>query len=95
MTRRKGYKHKSRHKLTKHIRSKGKISIRKYFQTFKEGDKVVLKAEPAVQKAMYMPRFHGRVATVKAKRGACYELELMDGNKQKLLIVHPVHLKRS
>lgn len=95
MTRRCGYRHKSRHKLSKPLRAKGKISIRNYFQEFKEGESVILKAEPAVQKAMYMPRFHGRVGKVKAKRGACYEVMVMDGNKAKLMIIHPVHLKRA
>jgi ribosomal protein L21E len=44
---------KTRHKLSKTQRTKGKISLTKYFQKFKQGDKVVLKAEPAVQKGMY------------------------------------------
>ena len=88
-----GSRRKTRHKLSKPLRTKGKLSIRNYFQTFKQGDKVVLKAEPAVQTAMYLPRFHGKIGTVKSKRGACYEVSLKDGNKQKLLIIHPVHLK--
>jgi len=89
-----GSRRKTRHKLSKPFRSRGKISIRSYLQEFKEGDRVALKAEPAVQQGLYHGRFHGRSCVVMRKRGACYEVRLVDGNKEKMLIVHPVHLKR-
>lgn len=85
---------KTRHKLRKEASEKGKISIRRYFQKFEAGDKVLLKAEPAVHKGMYFPRFHGKIAVVKGKTGSCYEVIVKDGNKNKVLIVHPVHLKK-
>lgn len=89
-----GFRRKTRSKLKKHVRDKGKIVIKSYFQEFKLGDKVLLKAEPAVQKAMYFPRFHAKTGTVQGKRGKCYEVSIMDGHKKKLVIVHPVHLRR-
>jgi len=89
-----GFRRKTRSKLSKNYKDKGKISIRKYFQTFVQGDKVILKAEPAYQKGMYYPRFHGRVGLILKKRGEAYEILIKDGNKEKMLIVHPVHLKR-
>ncbi len=85
---------KTRHSMKKNVRNKGKISISSYFQEFKEGDKVTLKAEPAFQKGMYFRRFHGRKGVVKKKTGKCYEVMLKDKGKQKMLIVHPVHLKK-
>ena len=88
-----GFRRKTRSKLRKKVREKGKISISKYLQSFKVGEKVCLKAEPAVQKGMYFPRFHGKVGTVKSKRGKCYEVFIKDGKKEKMLIIHPVHLK--
>ncbi len=88
------YRRKTRHKMHKPLREKGKISIRRYLQTFKQGDKVVLKAEPAIQTGLYMVRrYHGMVGTVEAKRGACYEVSIFDRNKEKTMLVHPVHLK--
>jgi len=90
-----GFRRKTRHKLSKHYKEKGKLSLRKYFQSFKEGDRVVLKADPAYQKGMYYPRFHGKSGLVFKKKGECYEVLIKDGKKDKLLIVHPVHLKRS
>ncbi len=85
---------KTRHKLSKPRSEKGKLSLRKYFQEFKEGDRVTLLAEPAVQKGMYYPRFHNCVGTVKKRRGFCYELTIKDMNKEKTVIVHPVHLRK-
>ena len=79
--------------LKKNVKDRGKISINKYLQSFKEGDLVILKAEPAVQKGMYFPRFHGKAGIIKGKKGRCYEVKIKDG-KEKVLIVHPVHLKR-
>ncbi|MDP7323777.1 MAG: 50S ribosomal protein L21e [Candidatus Woesearchaeota archaeon] len=90
-----GFRRQTRYKLQKHFRKRGKISIPKYLQIFKLGDRVVLHAEPAVQKGMYHPRFHGKVAVVKSKRGTNYEVELKDGGKLKTLIVHPVHLEKN
>ena len=88
-----GFRRKTRSKLSKHKSEKGKISIRKFFHEYKEGDKVYLKAEPAYQKGMYYPRFHGKAGTVETKRGDCYEVLINDKNKEKLLIIHPIHLK--
>ena len=89
-----GFRRKTRHKLQKGIREKGKISIQKYFQEFKEGEKVHLKAEPSVHKGMYFPRFHGKSGIIKGKQGNCYYVEIKDQNKTKRLLIHPIHLKR-
>ena len=89
-----GLRRKSRHKLRKNIRKKGKISLRNYFQALKPGDRVKLCAESGVQGAMYHLRFHGKSGVVSGKRGECYEIKIKNGNKQKNLIVHPIHLKK-
>ncbi|MBN2458319.1 50S ribosomal protein L21e [Candidatus Woesearchaeota archaeon] len=89
-----GFRRKTRFKLQKPLRQKGKISITNYIATFAEGEKVVLNAEPSVTKGMYFPRFHGKAGIVKAKRGTCYEIEIRDGSVIKTMIVHPVHLKK-
>lgn len=94
VTRNGGFRRKTRHKLQKSVREKGKISQRRFFQTLEKGDKVRLLAEPAYQKGMYFPRFHGKVGQVKSAKGTCYNVEIQDGGKSKLLIVHPVHLRK-
>ena len=86
---------KTRQKMTKNPRKRGKFSLRKYLQEFKVGDKVILKLEPAVQKGMYFPRFHGLQGTIAAKKGRCYEVGIKDIKKEKIVIVHPIHLKRA
>ena len=85
---------KTRHKFQKKKKDRGKISLRRYLQVLKEGDRVTLLAEPAVHKGLYFPRFHGKVGTVHRRVGTCYEVFVKDFNKEKLLIVHPVHLRR-
>ena len=94
-TRRGGFRRKTRSKLRKQVKTRGKISIRKYFQGFKAGERVVLAAEPAVQKGMYFPRFHGRSGIILKKQGNCYAVSFKDGNKEKVVITHPVHLKKT
>ena len=89
-----GARRKTRHKLAKNVRERGKISLVKYFQEFKTGDKVCLVAEPSIQNGMYYPRFHGKAGTVTGKRGKCYEVAIKDVKMDKTVVVHPVHLKR-
>ena len=90
-----GLRRKTRYKFKKERRRKGKISVTRYLQTFNVGDKVNLIVEPAVQKGMYHPRFMGKSGLVKGKKGRCYEVTIHDFNKEKTVVVHPVHLKRA
>jgi ribosomal protein L21E len=85
---------KSRQKLSKNIHTKSKIKIRTFLQSFNAGDKVALKVEPAYQKGIYELRFHGKTGTIKSQKGTCYEVKIKDFTKEKILIVHPVHLKK-
>lgn len=89
-----GSRRKTRSLFKKHYKKKGKISLSNYFQEFKEGDKVSLIAEPAVQNGMYHSKFHNKAGLVIGKRGSCYEVLIQDGKKEKMIIVHPVHLRR-
>lgn len=87
-----GFRRKTRSKLKKNESQKGKVSISRYFRDFKEGDAVVLKPEPAVQKGMPFPRFHGRNGVITGKQGRCYKVRIKDGKMEKTVLVHPVHL---
>jgi large subunit ribosomal protein L21e len=90
-----GGRRKTRSIFRKKPCQRGKVSMSSYFQTLKEGDKVYLIAEPAIHNGMYFRRFNARPCIVIGKRGACYKVKLRDGGKDKILIVHPVHLKKS
>jgi large subunit ribosomal protein L21e len=94
MQRKGGNRRKTRSIMRKNIRERGKISLTKYFQELEEGQQVLLKAEPAIQNGMYFRRFHGNVGKVVGKRGRCYEVAIKDQNKDKTVIVHPVHLRK-
>ncbi len=89
-----GNRRKTRKKFSKSPNEKGKLNIRRFMQNFDKGTKVALNIDPAVSGGQYHPRFHGRVAVVRNKKGWCYEVAIMDGRKEKILIVHPSHLKK-
>ncbi len=89
-----GFRRKTRDKLKKPINERGKIRITQYMQTFKLGDKVLLKIDSALHRGMPFPRFHGKVGMVAGMQGACYKIAIDDGEKRKTLLVHPGHLQR-
>lgn len=95
MSKRKGGSRAGTRKLfRKHARSRGKISLTRFFMPYEIGESAVLLAEPAVPRNLYHPRFHGKSGIVRAKRGRCYELEVYDCGKCKTVIVHPVHMMK-
>jgi large subunit ribosomal protein L21e len=89
-----GLRRKTRYLFKKHRSAKGKISLANYLQEFKAGEKVILSLESAVQKGMYHPRFYGKMGKISGKKGRCYEVSITEGNNEKTVIAHPVHLKR-
>ncbi len=89
-----GLRRKTRSKLKKNVRMKGKISIRNYLQGFKVNDKVALVMEPSLHMGIYHPRFQGDVGVILGMQGDCYKVRIIDGKMEKLFIVHPVHLRK-
>ena len=85
---------KTRYKYIRHYRQRGKISLSQYFQDLKAGDKVNLIINSSIDKGRFYPRFHGLTGTVTGRRGFCYQVTVKDGDKPKLLYVHPIHLKK-
>lgn len=90
-----GPKHKSRSKLKKKIRNRGKVSITRHIQNFNIGERVVIKTEPSVQKGTPYPRFYGKQGVVVEKRGKAYFVEIKDQAKPKKVLCTAVHLKRA
>ena len=64
-------------------------------QSFKTGERVHLSMEPAVHRGAYHPKFIGKTGIVQKSIGKCYEIRINDQGKDKLLVIHPVHLKKS
>ena len=77
----------------KHIRQKGKFSLMRFFQKFKEGDKVAVAKELSFP-FPYSHRLQGRTGTVINQRGKVYEVEIKDLNKPKRYMIAPIHLKK-
>ena len=89
-----GFRRNTRYKMRKNVSKRGKISLRKFLQSFKVGDSVALVAEPAYQKGMFHPRFYGKAGIVSKVVGTCYEVKIKDFSKEKIVVVHPVHLNK-
>lgn len=77
----------------KAIREKGKISLKRFFQKFKEGDLVAVVRELSINLG-YSKRIQGRTGKVMGKRGSAYEVEISDLGKPKRYLIKPIHLKR-
>lgn len=94
MVQRIGTRRKSRYKLKKGLRQKGKLSMVQYFQKFENGERVILKADPSVHEGMFFHRFYGMSGTIAGTQGKCYRVKIIDGRKEKILVVHPIHLQK-
>ena len=94
MNRKGGPKRKSRNKLKRETKDKGKINIKRFLQSFKQGEKVQLLADPRYQKGMFPLRFYGKTGIIESKKGNSYYVDIKDGSKKKSFIVHPAHLKK-
>jgi len=89
-----GPRRKKVSRFTKSTRAKGKISLRRYLSEFEDGDRVSLTVEPSIHKGMYHPRFIGKSGIVLSRKGSCYEVKIHDFSKEKILIVHPIHMRK-
>ena len=74
-------------------RTKGKISLSRYFQTFEKGDSVAVARELSVPLG-YSKRIQGRTGKVIERKGDAYHVEINDLNKKKYYFIKPVHLKK-
>ena len=90
-----GFRRKSRHKLKRSVKEKGKLPIQRFLQKFETGEKVVLKAYPSYHRGFFSLRFWGKAGEIVKMQGKCYQVKIRDGKKEKICVVHPVHLIRA
>ena len=83
---------KSRDKLSRTVRARGKSSVVRAIQEFETGAMVHVIIDPSIHKGMPHPRFHGKTGEVVGKRGRAFVLKVTDGNATKTLITLPEHL---
>ncbi len=77
----------------KFIREHGKIKLSNYFQEFKEGERVSVVRELTLQ-PKFPKTLQGRSGLIQGKKGRFYIVKIKDINKDKLYIIHPIHLRR-
>ena len=77
----------------KKIRTRGKLTLSKYFQDFKKGDSVAVVRESSV-KSSFPINLQGRTGFVEGKRGKSYIVRIKDQNKEKIFLIEPIHLKK-
>ncbi len=90
-----GFRKKSRHKLKKSPRNRGKVNINLALQQFKRDDRVQIIQEPAIHKGMPMPKYKNKVGKVIKKQGKAYVIEVKDFNKKKHIIANAIHLRKA
>jgi large subunit ribosomal protein L21e len=84
---------KTKHLLTIPKKMKGKLAVSGFMKKFDIGKMVKLSIKPSIVKGMYFRRFHGRVGKVIGIQGKAYKVHIKDGNKDKTLIIGPIHLE--
>lgn len=94
MQRSRGFKSRSRKKMTKVAREGRTNPITKRLQRFEVDELVHIIIDPSIQKGQPHHRYHGKTAKVVGEKGKAYIVTLNDGNKAKELIVRPDHLKK-
>lgn len=88
----KGFRHKTRRRLKKALRSK--FTPERLMQEFKLQEKVIIKQDPTSQRGMPHPSFKGLNGIIEGRRGDAYVVRVKRGNKAFTLISCPEHLKR-
>ncbi len=89
-----GYRHRTRKMLKKHIRKKGAVPpLSLLMKEYKLGEKVHIVINPAIHKGMPHRRYHGKTGEIVGKRGKAYVVKIFLGNKEKTLFIRPEHLR--
>ncbi|MEM0001379.1 MAG: 50S ribosomal protein L21e [Desulfurococcaceae archaeon] len=89
-----GFRHRTRKLMKKSIREKGAIPrLSLLMLEYKTGDKVHIVINPSIHKGMPHRRYHGKTGEILGKRGRCYIVKVMLGDKEKIIFVRPEHLK--
>lgn len=88
----KGFRSKTRRKLRKSARERKPIT--RGLQEFSIGEKVCIDIDPSFHKGMPHPRYQGFTGEIEGKQGNAYKVGVKVGEKHKVLLVLPEHLKR-
>ena len=84
----------TRDKLKNKPRDRGTSPPQRAVEKFDAGEKVHLKIDPSVPNGRFHPRFDGQTGTVEGMQGDAYKVDIVDGGKEKTIIVTAAHLRR-
>ncbi len=88
-----GYRYKSRKILRKRPRERGLKNLSRLLHRYNVGDKVLIYIDPAFITNAPHRRYHGKIGTVIGMQGRSYIVEVYLGEKRKLLVVPPLHVR--
>ncbi len=88
-----GTRKKTRYKFKKDLRARGVLPVTRVIQEFETGQRVHIVCEPSIQKGMPNRRFHGKTGSIIGRRGRAWLVSIYDGNKEKMIISRPQHLR--
>lgn len=94
MPKSKGKRSKTRKKLSKNIRERGKISTTKIIKDYPIGSKATIKIDSSLPKGQPHAKFHGKAGIITGKQGNSYIVNIKDGDKDKKVIARPEHLEK-
>ena len=77
----------------KPVRTRGKVSLKRYFQELKEGEFVTVVRDQSLVVG-FPKKLQGRTGVVQDKRGSAYIVKIKDLEKEKTYIINTVHLRR-
>ncbi|WP_226479651.1 50S ribosomal protein L21e [Natrinema amylolyticum] len=83
----------TRRKLANDPRDRGTSPPQRAIQEYEEGEKVHLKIDPSIPDGRFHPRFDGHTGEVVGKQGDAFKVEIVDGGKEKTLLVTAAHMR--
>ncbi|MHC1601184.1 MAG: 50S ribosomal protein L21e [Candidatus Nezhaarchaeales archaeon] len=93
MRRSKGLRSRGRSLLSKHPRKCGMRGLSYLLVDYKIGDRVSFDIEPSRIETAPHRRYQGLTGVIIGKRGKAYIIETWLGNKRKIIITTPEHIK--
>ncbi|NPA23733.1 MAG: 50S ribosomal protein L21e [Crenarchaeota archaeon] len=88
-----GYRFKCRKLLSKSPREKGRPGLIRWLYRYDIGEKVVIDIDPTYVTTAPHRRYQGKVGTIIGKRGRAYVIEIYLGDKRKIVVTTPDHIK--
>ena len=76
----------------KKVREKGKLRLSQYFKKIDDGVNVAVVTNVGVR-AMFPSRLKGMSGKVVGSRGKFKLVQIKTGDKMKMFIIHPIHLR--